>query len=402
VSKPSMQARAYQDFEPEIMSPEGVSEIEESWTSVFEADARYLSRAVEIASQARGRTSPNPCVGAVVVKDGQTLGEGAHLGPGLAHAERVALDACTESPKGATMYVSLEPCSHKGRTPPCTDAIIEAGIARTVVASDDPTEKAAGRGLARLREQGIAVEVCEGSVAALARQLNQPFRKHAKTSLPFVICKFAATLDGKVATRTGQSQWISGPKSRDRAHRWRADCDAVCCGIGTVLADDPKLTARIEGEFVPPHRVVFDSHARIPLASRLLENLSVAPVWVVVSELASDAKLQQLQRRGVRVIVASGSSEAQRVLSALYELGRQNVQSVLLEGGPHLAGAFFDAGQIDEVRVSVAPVVFGGAAARTPIEGEGIGSIRCVASAQTTSVEQVGDDIEICSRFADW
>lgn len=369
---------------------------------MFEVDRRYLRRAVEIAGAAKGRTSPNPCVGAVVVKDGQALGEGTHLGPGLAHAERVALDACTDDPRGATIYVSQEPCCHHGRTPPCTDAIIEAGIARAVVASDDPTDKASGRGLALLREQGICVDVCEGSVAAMARQLNQPFRKHAKTGLPHVVSKFAATLDGKVATKAGESQWISGPTSRDRAHRWRADSDAVCCGIGTVLADDPELTARIEGEFTAPHRVVFDSHARIPLGSRLLGTLSLAPVWVVVSELASDAKLEQLERRGVRVIVAKGSTEPERVVSALSELGRHNLQSVLLEGGPHLAGAFFDAGQIDEVRVFIAPVVFGGQTARTPIEGDGIGSIGCAAGAQNTTVERVGDDIEICASFSDW
>ena len=188
---------------------------------------------------ARGQTSPNPIVGAVIVKSGRVIGEGITQPPGEAHAERMALGDCAEDPSGATMYVSLEPCCHQGRTPPCTDAIIEAGIARVVIASDDPTPKAAGRGPGILRDEGVDVSFVDGEIAATARLLNQPFRKHARTGRPLVVFKSAMTLDGKVATRTGDSQWISGEASRARAHRWRAESDAVAVGIGTALSDDP-------------------------------------------------------------------------------------------------------------------------------------------------------------------
>src|SRR5829696_4613486 len=212
-------------------------------------------------------------VGAVVVRDGAVLGEGFHTAHGRAHAEREALRACGDTPTaGATMYVSLEPCCHEGPTPPCTDAILEAGIARVVVGSDDPTEKAAGRGLGILRDEGVDVVVAGGELAARARLLNQPFRKHARTGRPFVLFKSAMTLDGKVATRTGDSKWISGEASRRLAHHWRAECDAVAVGIGTALADDPLLTARNPSDAPlhrQPRRIIFDSEARLPLDSQL-------------------------------------------------------------------------------------------------------------------------------------
>src|ERR671920_2262567 len=227
-------------------------------------------RALDLAAEARGKTSPNPLVGAVVVKDGRTIGEGYHHRAGDPHAERMALASCSEDPAGATMYVTLEPCCHHGRTPPCTEAIVEAGIKRVVIASDDPTAKAAGRGLGILRDEGIRVDHVDGEVEEAARLLNQPFRKHARTGRPLVIFKSAMTLDGKVATVTGDSQWISGESSRARAHRWRAESDAVAVGIGTALADDPRLTARVEGVARQPRRVVFDSEARLPLDSQLV------------------------------------------------------------------------------------------------------------------------------------
>src|SRR5690349_16369126 len=210
-----------------------------------ERDLKHLYRAIELAAMAQGRTSPNPLVGAVIVKGGKPIGEGYHEGAGEPHAEREALAACSEDPAGATMYVSLEPCAHHGRTPPCTEAIVDARIARVVIASDDPTGKASGRGLGILRDEGIEVEVLDGVVGESARLLNQPFRKHAKTGRPLIVWKAAMTLDGKVATARGDSKWISSEASRARAHRWRAECDAVACGIGTALADDPLLNARV-------------------------------------------------------------------------------------------------------------------------------------------------------------
>src|SRR5919199_910553 len=222
-------------------------------------DERHLLRAIELASEARGRTSPNPLVGAVIVKNGRTIGEGSPPAGGRPHAEREALAACSEDPAGATMYVSLEPCAHHGRTPPCTEAIVAAGIARVVIASDDPSGKANGRGLGILRDEGVQVDVVDGGIAAEARLLNQPFRKHAKTGRPLVAWKAAMTLDGKVATARGDSKWISGEASRARVHRWRAESDAVAVGIGTALADDPLLTARIGGVERQPRRIVFDA-----------------------------------------------------------------------------------------------------------------------------------------------
>src|SRR4051812_21376643 len=333
-----------------------------------ERDLGHLYRAIELAARAQGQTSPNPLVGAVVVKGGRIIGEGYHEGAGEPHAERMALSACSEDPAGATLYVSLEPCAHHGRTPPCTDAIVEAKLARVVVASDDPTSKAAGRGLGILRDEGIQVEVANGEVADAARLLNQPFRKHARTGRPLVLLKYAMTLDGKVATRTGDSKWISGELSRARVHRWRAEADAVAVGIGTALADDPLLTARVEGVYRQPKRVVFDSEARLPHDSNLLRTAGETPLIVVVSRAASRTATEALEAAGAEVIVVSGENEAARVCGALDELGQREVQSLLLEGGPHLAGAFFDAGEIDELNAFVAPVVVGGRGARTPLE----------------------------------
>src|SRR3954452_13159123 len=209
------------------------------------SDELFLIRAIELAERARGRTSPTPLVGAVIVKDGRVIGEGWHHAAGEPHAEREALADCSEDPAGATMYVSLEPCCHHGRTPPCTDAIVEAGIVRVVVGSDDPTEHASGRGLGILRDEGVKVDLAVGAPAHAARLLNQPFRKHAKTGRPHVLFKSAMTFDGKVATSTGDSQWISGEQSRAMSHRWRAEVDAVAVGIGTALAGDPLLTGRL-------------------------------------------------------------------------------------------------------------------------------------------------------------
>ena len=367
-----------------------------------ERDEGHLRRAVELAAWARGHTSPNPMVGAVVVKDGRRIGEGFHAAAGDPHAERVALEACEEDPAGATLYVSLEPCCHTGRTPPCTEAIVEAGISRVVIASDDPTGKASGRGLGILRDEGVRVELVDGEVSAAARLLNQPFRKHARTGRPHVVLKWAMTLDGKVATRQGDSRWISGEASRARAHRWRAESDAVAVGIGTALADDPQLTARVEGVRRQPRRVVFDSEARLPLQGRLVASAQDVPVTVVCTRAASRTATDALRLAGVEVIVASGENEAARVRSGLDELGAGDVQSLLLEGGPHLAGAFLEAGEVDEARVFVAPLIAGGRGARTAVEGEGVERIGAAARAEATEVERIEDDVLITARLREW
>ncbi len=373
-----------------------------SQKTVAERDARHLQRAIELAARARGHTSPNPLVGAVVVKGGRTIGEGFHAAAGLPHAEREALAACTEDPAGATLYVSLEPCCHTARTPPCTDAIVEAGIARVVIASDDPSPWAAGRGPGILRDEGIEVELLDCEVAHEARLLNQPFRKHVRTGRPLVVFKSAMTLDGKVAARTGASRWISGEASRARVHRWRAESDAVAVGIGTALSDDPQLTARIEGVGRQPRRVVFDSEARLPLDSNLVRSCAEVDVILVCSRAAGRTALQALEAAGVDVIVASGQNEAARVRSALQELGTRDVQSLLLEGGPHLAGAFLDAGELDEARMFVAPMLLGGRDSRTALEGQGLEDIAAAVHSMVTEVERIEDDVLISARFREW
>jgi diaminohydroxyphosphoribosylaminopyrimidine deaminase/5-amino-6-(5-phosphoribosylamino)uracil reductase len=338
-----------------------------------------------------------------VVRDGAVIGEGFHVAHGAPHAERAALAACGDADThGATMYVSLEPCCHHGLTPPCTDAIVAAGIARVVVASDDPTEKASGRGLGILRDEGIEVQVADGELAARARLLNQPFRKHARTGRPFVLFKSAMTLDGKVATRTGDSKWISGEDSRLLAHRWRAECDAVAVGIGTALADDPQLTARIDGVVRQPRHVVFDSEARLPLDSKLVRGAAEVPLTVVVSRAAPRTSTDALEAAGAEVVVATGENEPARVRSALVQLGAAGITSILLEGGPHLAGAFLDAGEVDELRLFVAPVVLGGSSARDPLEGEGVERIAEATRALSLECDRVADDVLISARLREW
>jgi diaminohydroxyphosphoribosylaminopyrimidine deaminase / 5-amino-6-(5-phosphoribosylamino)uracil reductase len=363
---------------------------------------RHILRAVELAHRVRGQTSPNPMVGAVIVKDGRVIGEGSTQPPGQEHAERMALAACEEDPSGATLYVSLEPCAHHGRTPPCTDAILEAGIRRVVIASDDPTDKAAGRGPGILRDGGVEVVWVDGDAAESARLLNQPFRKHARTGRPLVVFKSAMTLDGKVATVTGDSQWISGEASRARAHRWRAESDAVAVGIGTALFDDPRLTARIEGVARQPRRVVFDSEARLPLDSQLVRGVAEVPVTVVCSRAAVRTSVQALESAGVDVIVATGQNEPDRVENALDELGAREIQSLLLEGGPHLAGAFLEADEVDEVRMFIASLMTGGREARTAVEGIGIERIAAAPRAVHMEVERIEDDVLIVARLKDW
>jgi diaminohydroxyphosphoribosylaminopyrimidine deaminase / 5-amino-6-(5-phosphoribosylamino)uracil reductase len=271
-----------------------------------------------------------------------------------------------------------------------------------VIASDDPTKKASGRGPGILRDEGVDVVWVDGEVAAAARLQNQPFRKHARTGRPLVIFKSAMTLDGKVATATGDSQWISGEVSRARAHRWRAESDAVAVGIGTALMDDPRLTARIEGVARQPRRVVFDSEARLPLISQLVRGVADVPVTVVCSRAAARTSVQGLESAGVDVIVATGQNERARVENALDELGTREVQSLLLEGGPHLAGAFLEAGEIDEARMFIAPVMTGGREAKTAVEGMGIEQIAAAPRALHVEVDRLEDDVLVIARLKEW
>jgi diaminohydroxyphosphoribosylaminopyrimidine deaminase/5-amino-6-(5-phosphoribosylamino)uracil reductase len=368
-------------------------------------DDALLDRAIELGRRGLGRVSPNPLVGAVVERDGTVLGEGWHEEYGGPHAEVNAIRAAGEADlRGASLYVSLEPCCHQGRQPPCTDAILAAGIGRVVVASDDPTEKASGRGLGILRDEGVDVVVVDGALAARARLENQAFRKHARTGRPWVLFKSAMSLDGKVATRSGDSKWISSEHSRTCAHHWRASVDAVVVGVGTALADDPQLTARVPDVHRQPRRVVFDSTARLPLDSRLVAMAREIPLTVVTSRAAPRAAVEHLELAGAEVLVTAGENEPGRVVSALDQLGALEfpVTALLLEGGPHLAGAFLDAGEIDEARLFIAPLLLGGASARDPLEGEGVERIADAMRALSLSCEPSGEDVLLTARLREW
>lgn len=371
---------------------------------VTEADRLHLRRALALAEGGRGRVSPNPLVGAVLVRDGEVIGEGFHAELGELHAEVAAIEDCRSrglEPRGATMFVTLEPCAHQGRQPPCTEAILAAEIARVVIASDDPSEKASGRGPGILRDGGVQVELADGEEAASARLLNQPFRKHSRTGRPLIILKSALSLDGRVATADGDSKWISSEASRHLAHRWRAESDAVCVGIGTAVADDPLLTAREVGAMRQPIRVVFDSEARLPLDSQLVASIDQAPLLVIASPEAPAERVRGLKAAGAGVVVCDGDRPG-RVQAGLAELGRREVTTVLLEGGPTLAGAFLDAGELDELRLFIAPILIGGAGARPLAEGTGATLVADAWPALALDWESSGGDLLGRARMREW
>ena len=363
-----------------------------------------MRRALELAEGGRGRVSPNPLVGALLVRDDRVIGEGFHGELGAEHAEVAAIaDARRRGadPAGATIYVTLEPCAHHGRQPPCTDAIVRSGIARVVIAADDPTERASGRGPGILRDEGIDVETVEGAEAQAARLLNQAFRKHARTSRPLVTLKSAISLDGRTAATSGDSRWISGPESRALVHAWRAESDAVCVGIGTALADDPLLTAREVDAARQPARIVFDGSARLPLHGALVGSLAEARLIVVAGPAAPRERIAALQRAGAEASVCSGAGAA-HVEAALDELGRREITSILLEGGATLAGSFLDAGELDELRVFVAPVVLGGERSHPVAAGVGVARIADARRALATSWERSGEDRLVRARLREW
>lgn len=372
---------------------------------ITDQDRAHLARALDLAERGRGRVSPNPLVGAVIERDGEVIGEGWHAELGGLHAERAALADCRErgnDPAGATMYVTLEPCAHHGRQPPCTEAIIEAQIKRVVYAAEDPSEKAGGRGPGILRDEGIEVVQAQGEEATTARLQNQAFRKHARTGRPLVTYKAAVTLDGRTATGAGDSRWISGATSRALVHRWRSEADAVAVGIGTVLADDPLLTVRDAGDTDrQPLRVIFDSRARLPLGGKLLGSLDVAPVLVIASPAAPGERLDALTAAGAEVAVTDGEPTA-RVTASLAELGRRDVTSLLLEGGATLAGSFFDAGELDRLELFVAPKLAGGAGDRPLLAGRGAEAMASAQGALSLDCRPSGEDLLISARLREW
>lgn len=354
-----------------------------------------MQMALELAAKAKGRTSPNPMVGAVMVKDGQIVGQGYHAKAGTPHAEVHALREAGEAARGATVYVTLEPCSHFGRTPPCTEALIKAGVKRVVAAMVDPNPLVAGTGLARLREAGIETEV--GVLEGEARQLNEIFIKYITTKSPFVLFKTAMTLDGKIATATGQSKWVTGPTARRLVHQLRNTYDAVMVGIGTLLADDPALTTRIPGEETQdPVRIVVDSLARTPLEAKVINQESAAKTIIIVGEAAPKEKVAALEQRGAEVLlVPCGIDGRPDIKTMLERLGRAGITSILLEGGSQLAGSFFKARMVDKVSWFVAPKIIGGNDSPGPVDALGILHMEKAITIDRITAQPVGEDFHL-------
>jgi diaminohydroxyphosphoribosylaminopyrimidine deaminase / 5-amino-6-(5-phosphoribosylamino)uracil reductase len=317
--------------------------------------AEWMKRALELAR--KGRPSPNPHVGAVLVKNGELVGSGHHERAGEDHAEIVAIRAAGDNAAGATLYVTLEPCNHVGRTPPCTDAVIAAKIARVVVGCVDPNPNVTGGGIEKLRAAGILVET--GLLEAECAVLIRPWAKHVTVGLPYVSLKLALSLDGRIATRTGASKWVTGAEARARVHALRAASDAVAIGIGTALADDPRLTVR-DAPGGSPLRVVFDTKLRLPTHSRLVETAVEIPTWVICNADASASAEEELTTRGVEVLRAPASAEGRiDVLAALKLLASRGIVSLMVEGGAELAGSILAAHLADELHAFVAPILLG-------------------------------------------
>ena len=356
----------------------------------------YMFRALELARASVGETSPNPPVGAVIVRDGRIVGEGRTRPAGQAHAEIVALREAGELARGATLYVTLEPCSHRGRTPPCADAIIAAGVAEVHASMVDPNPQVGGRGLELLREAGIAVTV--GGGREEAEELAAPHAMFITTGMPLVTLKFAMSLDGKIATRAGDSRWITCEESRRYVHRLRARSDAIVAGIGTVLADDPQLTARDENdEPLPrqPLRVVVDSRGSLPTKAAILNQ--PGKTLVAVSEISESAR-DALESAGAEVLFVPAGNGWVDLRALLTELGRHEVTSVFVEGGGILAGSLFDERLAHRVVAFVAPVIIGGDRAPSPVGGQGATLMADAMRLKNVKIERFGSDIAVIGR----
>ena len=366
--------------------------LKEVLNMVRQEDIEYMRRAIELAERGVGFTNPNPMVGAVIVKGGKVIGEGWHERCGEWHAERNAFKNCTVSAEGATMYVTLEPCCHYGKTPPCTEAIIEHGIARVVIGMEDPNPLVAGKGIAFLREAGIEV-VCGIEEEAL-REQNRVFLKYISTRLPWVALKAAMTLDGKIATRTGDSKWITGAEARAYVHELRHRFMAILVGIGTAVADDPLLNCRIEGRGVrQPIRVVVDSNARLSLESQLVQTAEEYRTIVAYTRFAPEERVKALREAGVEMLLCEEKEGLVDVRNLLELLGQFGIDSILLEGGGNLNYTFLSEGLVDELYAFVAPKIVGGMSAKTPVEGTGVEKMADAINLELKNVLNIGDDV---------
>ncbi len=353
-----------------------------------------MRRALDLAARARGRTSPNPMVGAVLVKDGTVVGEGFHAFAGSDHAELEALREAESAGAGATLYVTLEPCCHFGRTPPCVDRIVQAGVRRVVAACEDPNPAVSGKGFAALRAAGVTVDV--GVLEQEARRLNEAFFAYIRTGRPFVILKAAASLDGKIATQTGDSRWITGESARQHVHHLRNEVDAVLVGIGTILRDDPMLTTRLgTPDQRDPARIVVDNLARLPLRAQVINRASTAPTIVAVSEMAPRARLDALEREGVQVLAVPGSPRRVSLAHLMDALGKMGFLSVMIEGGAEINASALREGIADKLLLFLAPILIGGKSTPTAVGGEGIEALRLATRVRDVRIERFGEDILI-------
>jgi diaminohydroxyphosphoribosylaminopyrimidine deaminase/5-amino-6-(5-phosphoribosylamino)uracil reductase len=364
-------------------------------------DEKFMRRAIELARTAAGWTNPNPLVGAVIVKDGRIIGEGCHERLGELHAERNALKSCTGDPRGATMYVTLEPCDHQGRQPPCTEAIIDSGIAKVVVGSRDPNPLVSGKGNAHLRSAGI--EVQQDFLRTECDRLNTIFFHYITTKTPYVVAKWAMTADGKTATRTGDARWVSNEASRADTHELRHRLAAIMVGINTVLADNPELTARRGKPSRNPVRVVCDAHLRIPLDSKLVKSAREVPTIVACALTGGEQseKAKELEAAGVDVLSAPGPDGRVDLQKLLTQLGEREIDSLLVEGGGTLTASFFSEGLVNEAIVYLAPKIAGGRGAPTPVSGEGVELMADAVALGEPKVQLLGSDVKLTYRLED-
>jgi diaminohydroxyphosphoribosylaminopyrimidine deaminase/5-amino-6-(5-phosphoribosylamino)uracil reductase len=364
---------------------------------MYEIDLFHMARALELARWGEGLVEPNPMVGCVIAQEDGVVGEGWHRKFGAAHAEVEALAAAGPRARGATAYVTLEPCGHFGKTPPCTQALLAAGIRRVVASLADPFPQVSGRGFAELAAAGVEIEV--GVMESEARRLCAPYLKLVGAGRPWIIAKWAMTLDGKIATRSGDSRWISSPASRDIVHRLRGRMDGILIGRGTATADDPLLTARPPGPRTAT-RIVLDSRAALDSASQLVRTARDAPVLVVTGPDAAESDRSRLTASGCEVVVCSSASQEARLGQILDEFGRRQMTNVLVEGGSRLLGSLLDVRAIDEVHLFLAPKLSGGGSAPGAIAGSGVERIAEALHVEDLEVQRVGPDLYLTGRLA--
>lgn len=365
-------------------------------------DKDYMLRAIQLAQKGEGWTNPNPMVGAVIVKDGRIIGEGYHRKCGELHAERNAIASLTESAEGATLYVTLEPCCHYGKTPPCTEAIIEQKIKKVVIGSRDPNPEVAGKGVQILREAGVTVT--EDFMRDECDCLNPIFFHYITTKTPYVVMKYAMTLDGKIATKTGASKWITGEAARAEVQQMRHRYMGIMAGIGTVLADDPMLNVRVEG-LKSPVRILCDSKLRIPLDSQIVKSAGKYRTIVAYADLENDKENQEkadiLHAMGVETICCQDENHQIDLNKLMHYLGNEGIDSILLEGGGTLNDSALRAGIVKEVQAFIAPKIFGGMNSKTPVEGIGVDIPSEAVKLKCTDICQIGEDIKIICQVCE-